>query len=156
RVSQQLTLSTNAARVLGFESAADWSVADSLSATHSEGESSVILGANGWTETTSIALATLGDAAEAFSVDIWLPLSTTWGEVRLILKLPSQSEPYRDLGGQPLAGLGANNFHTLTFAVPSDLRTKLAASYSDLTFTVVVNAPSGDYLLDRLDVGQDG
>src|SRR5690606_6508197 len=32
---------------------------------------------------------------------------------------------------------------------------KLAQSYSDLTVTVIVNGPSGQYLLDRLFVGQD-
>lgn len=155
RHAAALTLTDENARVLGFENANDWSNDAGLSSQKTEGSSSLAVAVSGWTEVTSIPLSTLGAVADNLSIDVLLPAATTWGEVRVVLKVPSQGEHYRDLGGVPLADRGAGSFHTLGFSIPADLQAKLAQSYSDLTVTVIVNGPSGQYLLDRLFVGQD-
>jgi hypothetical protein len=95
----------------------------------------------------------LGAVNDTATVDVMLPAPASWGEVRIIFKAPSIGEYWRELGANSLVGLEGAGFHTLSFPVPEDLRTKLAdESYDDFTATVVINGPTGTYLLDRLDV----
>lgn len=155
-VRDALTASAEALRILGFEDAADWNGSSANSSESSQGASSVGVSVNGWTEITSVPLSTLGTVAPLLSVDVQLPAATPyWGEVRVIVKLPSQGESYRDLGGASLTALTPGTFHTLEFPVPTDLRTKFAEQYTDLSFSVIINAPAGDYLVDNLSIGQD-
>ena len=149
RISQALPSSANAG-VLGFEDHTQWSGASQNSTEHSEGQLSAVVPVNGWTEVTSIPLDSLGEVDDELTVDLQLPAEVGWGEARVIVVLPSQNEHYRELGSEQLGGLAAGEFHRLSFAIPADLAIKLAASYNDLTFRVVINAPPGDYLLDRL------
>ena len=157
RTSHQ-ALTAAAARVLSFEDGPnDWSNSSgalSLSDACTDGNHSLAVSVNGWTEVTSIALSTIGAVGDTASIDVQLPAETPyWGEVRLIVRLPSLGEYYRELGSQSLVGLPAGSFQTLTFALPSDLGDKLAQAYDDLTFTVAINAPGGQYLVDRLSLG---
>lgn len=155
QTGEELVVSAANARVLGFEEGADWSGDAGTNQVHSQGQRSLSVDVSGWKEVTSIKLSTLGQVGGSLSLDVSLPATTTWGEARVIVKLPSHGESYRDLGGVPLAGLAGNRFHHLSLPIPADLRTKLAQGYSDLTFTVVINAPTGRYLLDGLNVGQE-
>jgi hypothetical protein len=151
-------LTAAAARVLSFEDGPnDWSTSSgalSPSDASTDGVHSLAVSVNGWTEVTSIALSTLGTVGDTASIDVRLPAETpNWGELRLLLRLPSLGEYYRELGSQTLVGLSAGSFQTLAFPIPSNLGDKLADAYDDLTFTVVINAPGGQYLVDRLSLG---
>lgn len=157
----RLTLSVDNRRVLGFEHAGDWSNFTQTSDQRTEGSSSAAVNVNGWTELTSIPLSTLGVAADravgpTATLDLMLPAAVGWGDLRVILRAPSLSEYYRELGVKPLAGLAPGAFHTIELAVPADLAAKLATAYSDLRISVIINAPGGTYLLDRLSFGSSG
>src|SRR5690606_78514 len=89
-------------------------------------------------------------------LDVRLASTVDWGEVRLVLRAPSQEVWWQDLGGHALAGLAANTFHTLTFSVPGSVTSALAGGWSDLEVRVIFNAPSGSYLLDHLVFSGDG
>jgi len=143
-------LSPSTQRVLGFESAPDWTNASSVSTVRAQGDYSIAVPVSGWTEVQSGPLSTIGAVDDTATVAVQLPASVAWEEARLIVKIPSQSEWYRELGSQPLAALSAGTFHTLEFSIPPDLATKFEGNYTDLTFTVVINAPAGEYLLDAL------
>lgn len=121
--------------------------------TASEGSASLAVNGEGWTEVTSVELGSLGAVKNTASLDVMLPSLASWGEVKLIFKIPSIGEYWRELGSSSLVGLEPGVFHTLSFAVPEDLQTKLADEvYEDFTATVIINGPTGTYLLDRLDV----
>ena len=143
------------ASVFGYESVDDWSSSAMLdsASTASQGSASLAVNGEGWTEVTSVELGSLGAVKDSASVDVMLPSLASWGEVRLIFKIPSIGEHWRELGSSSLVGLEPGVFHTLNFPVPEDLRTKLADEvYQDFRATVIINGPTGTYLLDRLDV----
>ncbi|MBN2803443.1 MAG: hypothetical protein JXR91_10135 [Deltaproteobacteria bacterium] len=147
-------LYTEANDILGFENHNLWSNTDRNSDIHSEGQRSVALDVVNWTEVTSVALSSLADVSEKVSVDIYSPHDVVnWGETRIIIKIPSLSEWYRELGSKSMIGAPGGEFRTYTFSLPSDLQAKLEGTYKDLTVTVVVNAPDGEYLIDNLVLG---
>jgi len=138
---------------LDFESPSLWQTSSgSLSAATQVFSGTGALAANltGYAEITSVPISSLGPVGEQLSIRIRPASTPSWGELRIIVKVPSLQEHWRDLGGVQIAQLAADEFHHLTFAVPQDLREKLAGTYSDLTFTIVVNGPAGNYVLDTL------
>ncbi|HEY3499873.1 MAG TPA: hypothetical protein VGK73_34520 [Polyangiaceae bacterium] len=147
-------LGSEAARVLGFESAADWSSAAALSNStdHSQGAHSLAVAAGGWAEVASIPLGSLGSAGASLSYDIKLPSSAAWGETRVIVQLPSKGFHWSDLGSRPLAGLAPGVFHRVEFPLPPALVAALGQTYSDLKVRIVINGPAGSYRLDDLEL----
>ncbi len=139
--------------ILSFENHEQWSAPTANSEDHTHGAKSAIVNVNGWTEVVSVPLSTIGASGAEAKIDIRVPfVQQYWGDVRLIVKMPSQNEWYRELGSQSIIGMTPDAFHTLTFNIPSDLQAKFGNAYSDLTFTVVINAAAGAYLLDNLDL----
>ncbi len=151
-----LTLSPDSARVLGWEDPTDWSPLFSSSGDHVQGDYSLAVSASGWTELVSVPLAGVGDVEDTVSLDVQLPAAVSWGEIRIVLQLPSASEYWRDLGGVSLVGVQSGEFTTLSWPIDSGLRAKLEGNYSDLTIRVQLNAPGGEYLLDALRFGSQG
>lgn len=150
-------------RVLGFESPQqDWSALNgspvSSSNETSQGQGSLALQPNGYTEVQSVEINAPGDALTAASLDIQLPQQVSWGEVRLVAKIPSAGMHWRDLGGAPLSGLSADEFHPLSFNIPSDVQDALSGSASDVRFSVIINTQSGvgEILLDNLLISSAG
>ncbi|MBN2804617.1 MAG: hypothetical protein JXR91_16100, partial [Deltaproteobacteria bacterium] len=142
--------------VLGFEDYHQWSNSAANSANHTQGELSVVVNASGWTEVGSTQISSLGAVKNTASIDVQVPQGPMpWGEVRIIVKIPSLGEWYKELGSQSLSGLSGGTFHTLVFDIPQDFQTKMSGTYTDLTFSVIINGPSGQYLLDNLDFGQN-
>ncbi|MBN2717486.1 MAG: hypothetical protein JXX14_16670, partial [Deltaproteobacteria bacterium] len=148
-------ISGSDAAILDFEDYTKWGNAAANSSTASHGAHSAVINVNNWTEVTSVSISNLGQTiGDVASVDVMVPYSPmSWGEVKLIVKLPSLGEWYRELGTVSLAGKSAGTFYPASFQIPSDLRQKLKGTYSDLVFTVVINGPSGTYLLDNLAMG---
>lgn len=144
-------------RVLGFETPlADWTTSNgsprSASTTVSQGAASLSVNPNGYTEVRSIPVAAPGAARSTATVDLRLPQALGWGDVRLVVRVPSQGHWWRDLGGQPLTGRAPGVFHTFSFSVPADLRSALNSSATDVDYRIILNVPagSGAYLLDNL------
>ncbi|HVY29587.1 MAG TPA: lectin-like protein [Polyangiaceae bacterium] len=147
-------------RVLGFETPlTDWSGgAIASSAIRSEGAAALALSPKGYTELTSAKLSSLGLVKSSFSFDLRLPQTVSWGEARVILRLPSKGISWQDLGGRSLVGLPAGSYQKLTFAIPANVETTLEGTYSDLDIKIVLNAPSGGapYLFDHIDLADTG
>ncbi len=145
-----IELGADSARILGMDTAPDWPPAAATSNERTEGAHSLVVSSNGWTELVSAPLAGVGDVGDAVQLDVRVPATVGWGEVRLIVQLPSAGEWWRDLGAASLVGVEPGAFKTLSWPVPSDLKGKLAGQYSDLRLRVVLNAPGGSYLLDNV------
>lgn len=102
-------------QVLGFEMPTDdWSTNNSssilgASSTASYGTTALSVLPSGWTEVDSVPLSSLGTVKSTVTVDVALPEEVTWGEVRMILVMPSQDVSWKEVGAQTLSGLCANN-----------------------------------------------
>ncbi len=166
-VEEALTVSASAltaggARILGFEDPAQWTATAGTKGRSSqriEGLYSLSLSNIGYVEVRSASLATLGGVADTITIDLTLPTAQPnpyWlGTVGLKVDLPSQGIFAVSLGQRELTGQPLGAFRRFSFTLPTAVRDKLRATYSDLTFTVILNVPagSGAYLLDRLNVG---
>jgi hypothetical protein len=152
-VEQALTQAQ--ARVLGFESpTADWSSQQAgiaAAATSSQGSQALAVSPVGWTEITSISLAALGQVGSALSVDVRLPETVAWGEMRVVLQAPSLGLWWQELPSVSLVGLSAGSFHSLEFPLPSAIQEALSGSYQDLTIKLILNAPAlaASYVIDN-------
>ncbi len=89
---------------------------------------------------------------EAAAIDVMLPEAAGWGEVRLIMDLPSQGIWWRDLGGARLENLTPGSFSEVSFLLTPDVSTALSGIYTDLRFVVAINGPtmSAPVLVDHL------
>src|SRR6187399_1599923 len=93
--TREQRMTVDQTRVLGFESpTTDWSSNNgstvSASTVASEGSGSLSVLPNGYTQISSIAIAAPGSAAATATFDLKVPQAVPWGEVRLIVKAPSQ------------------------------------------------------------------
>lgn len=154
-------LTTEQERVLGFESLADWSASAGTlagSTNTTQGSQALAVTPAGWTEIDSIPLNSLGAVKSTLSYDLFVPEAAQWGETRAVLIAPSLGLHWAELGSRSLAGLPAGQYHTVSFAIPSEVRAALAGEYTDLTIKLVINAPafSSPYLFDRIDLASTG
>lgn len=156
--------------ILGFEATAGWKAAsgtESLSTTaHTQGGAALALTApQNYTTLVSLPLtsglaplAGLANAGSSVELDLELPTSQPnpyyLGAIQLYISVPSHGVYNQYLGQSELTGQQLGTFQTYQFAVTTFVQTQLAgATYSDLTFTIALNAPSGakgTYLLDNL------
>lgn len=141
----------SSAGVLGFETAEGWTAGAQLSTspTRVEGESSLQVVGTGWSELVSVPLSSLGSVSTIASMNIRLSQPVGWGEVRLILQVPSIGIWWADLGGRSIAGISAGAWQQLDFDV-SPYRGALQGAYADATLRIVLNGPPNTYLLDDL------
>ncbi len=142
--------------MLGMEEPSDWSPLQASSDESAQGEHSLAVDTTGWTELVSFPLSDVGEVEDTLRLQVRVPASVAWGEVRVVIQLPSAGEYWTDLGGVSLVGIAPGAFTELSWPLSSNLQTKLAGSYSDLTIRVQLNAPAGEYLLDDLSFGAQG
>lgn len=157
----------DAARTLGFESVADWSIpegAGTLSASdqRTQGIASLAVSSSGWTVVRSRLIGPLGQIFPQFTFDLRLPddanAPNLWwaGEVQLTVSAPSIGIWGQWLATFPLTGLSTSVFHSLSVNLPPDLVAKLSSqTYYDLTFSLSFSVPQGvmgQYLIDNLHV----
>lgn len=152
-------------RILGFESDLDWSV-DVGSATLSaenrtQGNTSLAVQPNGYTNVVSVPMTSLGRVDETISVDILIPTTQVdpyWaGTLQLYVDLPSQGLWSEYIGEEPLTGLPTGEFVRITFDLTQAERLALEEEgYSDLRFRLALNVPSGSdvHYLDNFQVGE--
>jgi hypothetical protein len=156
--------------VLGFEVLGAWTATSGTlalsTAQRTQGAAALSVGAPvGFTSLTSVALpsglaplATLTQAGATVKVDMQIPSPQPnpnfYGALQLFISVPSQGVNNVYLGQKDLLGQQLNAFQTYEYPVPDAVRTKLAGkTYSDLTFTLGLNAPTGvtgKYLFDNL------
>jgi hypothetical protein len=158
-------LSSNANRVLGFESTSNWVVTSGSGIvlrsnnTHTQGSHSLAVNARGTTAVRSAAVA-VGSALPAdIALDVNIPShpSSGWnGTAQLFGECASKGLVKTSFGTKSLVGLPTNKFSTLEFKVPSTSLAKLANGCSDLRLTVQLSVPwtsTGNYLLDNIQLG---
>lgn len=146
------------ARVLGFESTADWSVTTgtkSSSTIRTQGARSLALRNFSYVELRSVALPTLSGVTSTLAFDLRAPVSPAWGQAQLFVSIPSRGI-YNQFSGQvSVAGMPASTFREIAFSLPANVVTALGQGYSDLTLTVTLNVPqtSQNYLFDNVRFG---
>ena len=158
------------ANVLGFETPAGWKVSSGTVASSTnaftQGTAALAVTApQNYTTLVSVPLSSglaplagLTNAGATVEVDLQLPTSqpnpSYLGALQLYVSVPSRGVNNQYLGQVELTGKQLGTFQTYQFAVTSFVMSKLAgATYSDLTFTIALNAPSGakgTYLFDNL------
>lgn len=155
RSSQALTEVQS--RILGFENApADWSASNgspiTSSSNASQGSAALSIVPNGYTQITSVNLPAPGNARATATLDVQVPTQLPWGEVRLVARVPSLQHYWVDLGGEALQNLAPGAFRTVSFPIPQHIQDALNGSAPDVSFVVVLNAPTGvgPFLIDNL------
>jgi hypothetical protein len=105
-IRQYAVQTPEAARVMGFERATDWSAgAAALSESQilAQGARALAVTSSGWTEVISIPTGPVGDVGEELSFELFLPSPEPWGTARLIVQSPNAGEWWQEL---PCAGAG--------------------------------------------------
>lgn len=154
KVGQPLT--AQGSRVLGFETPlADWSAPTGMlssQGTASQGVKALGIVPAGWTEVSSIPLQSLGSAKSTASIDVRLPGTPGWGDIHLIVRVPSLGIYWEELGAATLAGRSPGVFHTLQFPVSPSLVAALSGTYDDLQLVVALNGPNlgAPYIVDNI------
>ena len=146
---------SNPAAVLGFESTSYWTASSGTKASSTDttqGTAALALSNFGYSELTSVPLATVGGTSPTLLLDVKAPVSPAWGQIQIFVSIPSQNIYSAALPAATLVGAPAGAYRTLSFAIPASLQTALAQSYTDLTFKIAVNVPQGTqaYLFDNL------
>jgi DNA-binding protein YbaB len=148
---------------LGFENVAGWSSPQALLASVpnpvTQGSRSLkISNVTGMTDVVSAsfssALAVQG--ATRLLIDLWLPSSqpnpTYFGNLTAMISIPSAGIVALKLGALGLTSLGQNQFNTLEYALPANVRTALDGSHTDVSLRLVlcVNSGSGPWYIDNV------
>jgi hypothetical protein len=162
-------IAAESALILGFEDATDWAVnTGAVSSTSNRTQGNAALAVRAPVNYTSLVSAALDASAvvgietagAAISVDLLMPEEqpNPWyfGAVQLYASSPSSGVYNQYLGQVELTGKPLGEFVTYEFQVPDFVRSRLAAgTFTDLTFTLALNAPfgaTGTYIFDNLHV----
>jgi hypothetical protein len=163
--SKQSLTEAEIGRVLGFESpTADWQIVWngpgtlSNSTTVTQGQQALAVNAHGYVPIQSVPISSLGTRiGDVISYDMRLPSDQPdpnwWGATQLYVSIPSLGLNNAYVGQIELTGRAVDEWFTVSQALSPDLQGKLAGTYEDLTFMIVVNVPSsatGTYLVDNL------
>ncbi|MBN2719020.1 MAG: hypothetical protein JXX14_24445 [Deltaproteobacteria bacterium] len=161
--SAKMGLTAGAQSILDFENALnDWTTPNpnsvlSTSYNATSGVFSLAVTPNGWTELHSPPLSTLGSMKSAVSLDVFVPEVLNWGELRIVVQIPSKNIWWSELGSQALADLPVGQFTHVEFMFPPETLAALESEYDDARLIVIVNAPAlfAPYLLDNIVMTND-
>ncbi len=161
--STKKDLTAGTQSILDFENALnDWTtpnlnvvLSENYNAT--SGVYSLAVTPNGWTELHSAQFNTLGSVKNTVSLDVLVPEATNWGDIKIVVQIPSKNIWWSELETKSLAELPVNQFATLEFPIPADTLTALLDVYEDARLIVILNAPvlSAPYLLDNIILTND-
>jgi hypothetical protein len=154
----QVQSALSAATVLGLEDPSGWSAtAGTKQSTDVRVQGSAGLAVSGftYTELTSNPLSTLSGVTASLAFDLMIPPEQPnpdwYGFTQLYVSIPSQGVTNLFLGQKDLKPLPIGVYKRLIFDVPAATVTKMKAAYSDLTFKIVLNVPTGATGTYRLD-----
>ncbi len=161
-------LGVSGTAVLGFETPAGWLVLGGIASSttvRTQGAAALEVTAPvlGTTLTSAplssglAPLAALANTGSSVAVDLLIPANEpnphNFGSLQLFVSSPTHLIVLQSLGQVSLNGQVPGTFQTYTFPVSSSVRTALANTYSDLTFTLGLQAPLGSfgsYIFDNL------
>lgn len=159
QAGQNLTLGQD--RVLGFEApSSDWTanngspVGSTTDVT--QGSAALTITPNGYTQLNSTQISAVGaPVASNITFDMKVPAGLSWGTVELVFKSPSQGLWWTHVGTINASG-STPGYKSYSFPMPGPAAKALASDANDITFTFVINGPSGaQYTIDNLFVGGD-
>ena len=147
--------------VLGFESLSGWSATSgklALSSAHTQGASSLQVTNFAYTSITSVALSSLPGITGTVRYDVQLPTTqpnpSWYGQTQLFVSCPSKNVNNAPIGTMDFTGFPLGTFKTVQFTIPDNVVAALQGTFTDLTFSIVLNVPQGTapYLLDNLQI----
>ena len=159
--------STCSAPVMDFETTNTWFFSSNgtvvgLNPNHTQGANSLEVKPHGYAPLVSTQQSSLGDVGPLVLLDILLPTQQPnpywYGAVQMYVSAPSLSIYNAYLGQVELTGLPLNKWQTMAFQLTPQMAAQLSGTYSDLTFTIVLNVPdnqTASYLLDNLRLVSD-
>ncbi|MBN2343754.1 MAG: hypothetical protein JXX29_10445 [Deltaproteobacteria bacterium] len=161
--SSRTNLTSEAQSILDFENALnDWTTPNTNSALDTSynatsGVYSLAVTPNGWTEIYSPVLSTLGTMKPTVSLDVFVPEPLYWGELRIVVQVPSKGIWWSELGSHTLSELNPGQFAHVEFTFPPETLAALESEYDDARLIVIINAPqlSAPYLLDNIVLTND-
>jgi hypothetical protein len=150
--------------LFGFGDVTNWSPAPgsspdtllSLTPRATEGSAALKVGGTGWRAFTSIPFSTslIDDAARHVELDVFVPtpVANPWwfGSVLMIVSSPSANIYGSFLGNASLSWLPTNQFSTLRFDLPREVRKAIRKQHEDFTVTIVVNSFDTGHVVDNL------
>jgi len=141
--------------VLGLEDPYQWKrvtgVAPNISTTHTQGSFSVAVAAPGSTELQSDPFEVNQTLPASISLDVFIPTGGASGTIQMFADCVSKGQSRVSLAQVSLTGRTANAFNTLTFPIPSGLRTAVGTSCPDFRLRVMFQVSNaGTYLLDNV------
>lgn len=167
--STKQALGVSGTDILGFETPLDWVVVGGIPSSttvHTQGNAALAVTAPiVGTTLTSLPLssglaplAALTDTGSTISVDVLIPASepnpNNFGSLQLFVTSATHFVVLQSLGTVSLTKQRPGTFQTYSFAVTDFVRKQLAgATYSDLVFTLNLQAPLGSlgtYVFDNL------
>jgi hypothetical protein len=145
----------NSPEILGFENLAGWtstSGTKTLSTERTQGAYALKVGGFWYTELLSAKVSVSQGVSGELGLDLWLPSSTTWGNLTLVATAPSVSLWEQSLGQLDVQPLRKGAWNTLRFPVSATVQNALRSNPQDLTFKLRMNLPWSDagYLVDNL------
>jgi FtsP/CotA-like multicopper oxidase with cupredoxin domain len=147
--------------ILGFEDPNDWistvaAIQPGVSTNRQQGRHSVSLPARNFVELRGRQFNLTAALPTTITLAFLKPAQATpptFGAVQMFADCPSKGVNNAFLSQVNLVGLPNNVFNTLSFTVPSAVRTAVGSSCEDFNLRVTVNVPSnstGNYLLDNI------
>jgi hypothetical protein len=158
-----------AREIFGFETPPLWQVITgsatlSSSTNHTQGTFSMRVTGSGFIEFSSAPLTSFevrsqipaGVTANRIAFDLFIPApppNPFWvGASQMYVTIPSANIFHQYLGQIELTGLPQNRFDTISFAVPSNVRTAIQGTHPAVSFQISLNVPAGGapFLFDNL------
>jgi len=141
---------SDAINTLGFEDVSTWTSTNAslaLSATSTQGKTSLSVTTSGYSTVVSRLLGPLGTVSPTTTMDVLIPTelkASAWmGALQLFLSIPSLNIYNRYLGDKALSAYPVGAFTTMGFPIPEDIRSLLASgAYRDLSFSIAFNLPT--------------
>jgi FtsP/CotA-like multicopper oxidase with cupredoxin domain len=150
------------ADIVGFEDPNDWTTVvgtpqAGIDTRRTQGRFSTSLTGGGFTQLAGRSFALNQTLPASVQLDFFLPSQqpNPWyfGAVQLYANCPSKGVNRAFLSQVELTGKPTNQFSTLTFTIPSAVRSSIGSSCEDFFFETSLNVPSnatGTYLFDNL------
>lgn len=162
QVSLADAAASDAISALGFEKSTDWTIQNGTiigtTETRTQGLAALAVHASGYTVLRSRLMGPLGQVASTLAFDLHLPTSPKlpWaGATQLFVSIPSLGLNEAYIGQVELGGVVTGSYQRISFRVPDTILAKLRGTYSDLSFSIVLNVPTNtanQYLLDNFEV----
>src|SRR5690606_19465559 len=116
---------------LNFDAPGSWSATNStiqFSTERTEGEGSLEVTTSGYATLESGLINSVDDVTSTLTVDFQSPSPIPWGQIQLLVSIPSLNLTDQWVGQLSVQGLAAGRWHELAFSLPSYVQAALSAA----------------------------